>query len=649
MMQRNGESIGQWRAAWVAGVAGLTVSLAVGVASAHRGDVDQPEMPEPAEMPVPTAEMRFYRVTRLLVTYASPDRSLPPLEELVNRPVDLGVTDRGYVGPGMGGTPVRLSVMEFNAQGGGTLEWSAIQAFAGALVKAVNEAGFSVLFVAPSSDQIDQQRNDVRGGRTELNLFVYTGRIEEVRSVSMGQVGAEGAVNRDAPLDRRVRDNSPLQVGDAARQDLLEDYLYRLNRHPGRKVTASLGRADTVSPNRVVLDYQITEVKPWTIFAQVSNTGTESTSRWRQTFGLVHNQLTGEDDILGINYTTASFSKFHAVQASYDRPVIGDVLRLRPFFSYGNYRASDVGQIGQDFSGENWGGGAEVAFNVAQWGPIFLDLTAGLRVQRDRVTNRLLGQTGSATFVLPSAGFRLERYTPAASSLVIVGIEGNVTSPSVTSLTNLGRGNPARSFIITRVNAEQSLYLEPLLGEKIMPRTLAHEVAISFRAQISDYRLPPSFQAVAGGAYSVRGYRESVVAGDSLFVGTLEYRFHVPRALPVFDPEAMSAEYEGGPRQQMLFGSPFRIQPTQDYGITDWDFILKAFVDVGRTLNARKLNFESNQTLVGLGLGAELQVGRNLSIRLDWGVAVDSLRDFLGNQIVRSGSNRLHLTATLAY
>jgi hemolysin activation/secretion protein len=685
-------------AAWrVALLAGLTASL-IGGAVVRAGDglpqmPEEPEMPGAPELPkapagskAPAGEPKasagsgpsaapampgapealpgaaepdastapvYFAVSRLLVTYASRDRALPPIEELVNLPVRLGKSETGFTAPTGGESDVTLSVVELNAQGATKLEWGAVQAVARAIVEAINQRGFSVLFVAPAADEIGQDRSDLRPGQSgELNLFVYTGRVEGVRTVSIDETGAQ-AVDRDRTLDNRVRNNSPLNTGDLARQEVLEEYLLRLNRHPGRRVSASFARADTASPNRVMLDYQIQELKPWTVYAQASNTGTESTSNWRQTFGVIHNQVSGNDDILAASYTTAGFSKYHNVQASYDTPIgpaaWDNRLRFKPYAGFNSYRASDVGALTQNFRGESWNVGGELTYNLAQWGPIFMDGMAGVRFQQERVNNELLGQTGKAWFVVPYAGLKFERATPAMSTYAIFSIEGNVASPNENDLIALGRSRPDRQFVITRVHLEQSMYLEPLLGAAIAPKTLAHEVSLSFRAQIADYRLPPSFQGIAGGFFSVRGYKESVAAGDSTFIGTAEYRFHIPRAFPVFDNETMGAEYEGGPRQQSLFGQPFRFQPDQDYGITDWDLIARAFLDVGRTVINKPLSFEKDQTLVGGGLGLEFQLQRNVIIRADWGVALEGLRDFLGNPIVRSGSSRLHFIATLSY
>ena len=46
-------------------------------------------------------------------------------------------------------------------------------------------------------------------------------------------------------------------------------------------------------------------------------------------------------------------------------------------------------------------------------------------------------------------------------------------------------------------------------------------------------RLLPQYSRVAGGLLSVRGYPQSVAVGDTVHLWSAEYRFHIPRSLPV--------------------------------------------------------------------------------------------------------------------
>ena len=58
----------------------------------------------------------------------------------------------------------------------------------------------------------------------------------------------------------------------------------------GRRSHSSIAVSQSQVPGGVVLDYLVSEAKPWTVYAQASNTGTKETESWRERFGFIHNQ-----------------------------------------------------------------------------------------------------------------------------------------------------------------------------------------------------------------------------------------------------------------------------------------------------------------------------------------------------------------------
>ena len=98
-----------------------------------------------------------------------------------------------------------------------------------------------------------------------------------------------------------------------------------------------------------------------------------------------------------------------------------------------------------------------------------------------------------------------------------------------------------------------AMFLEPLVNPEgwddpttAEDSTLAHEIVGAFRGQYAfDSRLIPQAEQAIGGLYTIRGYPESIVAGDSAIVASLEYRYHLPRAFNI----------EAEPRE--LFGQAF--------------------------------------------------------------------------------------------
>ena len=80
--------------------------------------------------------------------------------------------------------------------------------------------------------------------------------------------------------------------------------------------------------------------------------------------------------------------------------------------------------------------------------------------------------------------------------------------------------------------------------------------------------------------------------------------------------------------------------------------VASAFIDAGHTISNRGSSFGESQgdTLVGTGVGVEFLYKRNLSLRLDWGVALEGVPATAGGgSAVRAGGNRLHFVATCWY
>jgi hemolysin activation/secretion protein len=397
----------------------------------------------------------------------------------------------------------------------------------------------------------------------------------------------------------------------------------------------------TEKPGEVVLDYLVNEARPWYVYAQIANTGTKETSDWRERFGGIDNQLTGHDDILSIEYVTSGFSASHSVLGSYEFPLPGTPrVRNKLSATWSAFTASDVGQSLGKFKGDQWTVGDEFIVNVYQQRELFVDAIAGTRFQDVSVTNETYGtpETGRASYVVPYVGLRLDRTTDISTTQVDGTVSYAWTDAGNDQREKLGRFGVNQNYWLLQASGVQSFYLEPLLDPGMFQAgrgTLAHELYFSGRMQYSaGSRLIPQFEQVLGGLYTVRGYPESIAAGDSIFVGTAEYRFHLPRALAI----------QPDPSKTPVFGEPFRFSPQQPWARPDWDLILRAFLDVGRTFQVNRTEGEGDETLVGTGVGVELQLKQNINLRVDWGVALDRVTGQ-----VDPGANRFHIVGTFLY
>lgn len=595
-------------------------------------------------------EVGPFRVDELVVVFHEDHPSHPTLDSIRSISVRLSETPAGYIAarPGLEAHDIRigdipsLAMQDFHA--------SALREFVLAVRDYLLEADLIGVYVAIDPNEIkpddlmDQRLLD----QDTLTLLLFTGIVTETRTLAFGErIPVENRLNN--PLHQPFIERSPFQVwdGESERRDLLrktalEEYLFRQNRIPGRRVDAALSEAEG---GGAVLDYLIAENKPFFIYAQVSNTGTKQTDRLRERFGFIWNQVTGNDDLLTFEYVTANFDAAHALLASYEAPVgRSESLRWRAYGSWSEFTASDVGLAGEEFTGESWSIGAELAWNIFQHREFFLDLVGGARWMYVDVNNKAVNVRGENDFFLPYAGVRFERETNTAStrgSLLFEWSAPGIAGTDDDQLNQLGRLFVDDDWMTFQWDLSHSFYLEPLLNrrawedvESRSSSTLAHEIALSFRGQHAfGNRLIPQAEQVLGGLFSVRGYPESVIAGDTVYIGSLEYRFHLPKSFP----------YDEAPGE--MFGRPFRRVPQEPYGSADWNLVLKAFVDIGRSENSDRLIFENDETLIGAGVGVEFSFLRNVNIRVDWGFALKEILD--GD--VEKGDNRVHFVATFLF
>lgn len=599
----------------------------------------------------PSVQQKFYLVSRFVPSYFDGSQT-PPLSQLENLEIQLAQTERGIEAPASGSSPF---VFKLGKKFDKPLLFhsSAIRSISQAVVTHYIQQGLAGVYVCPSEQDINSRLEDLRPEDvTELRLTVYLSRVSEIRTLGMGsRLAPDKRTNNK--VHNRILKNSPVKPtptsgpangADLLQKDLVEEYVHRLNRHPGRRVdtaVSSLGR-----PGEIALDYLVNEEKTWLAYAQAMNTGTKETGKWRQRYGFIENQLSNNDDILAVDYTTSCFDQANSVAVSYEAPVFDSQrLRWRVFGMFSNYTASEVGQSELEFEGEDYEFGGEIIYNIYQRKQFFVDAILGIRNRHVRVDNNTLELQGSSNFLLPYVTLRAERTRDRDNLWASVTLEGNIPdwagTDSKEDLQYLGRLNVEDRWIVTKLDSGLSFYLEPLLndlsGARNTPRftTLAHEIVGLFRGQLvpDGDRLAPQFEEVAGGFYSVRGYPESVASGDSVMIGTAEYRYHIPRSLGITKTP------------QKLFNRPFQIRPQQEFGIPDWDLIARTFLDVGRTLNNDRVDTETNETLMSWGVGLEFQLKRYISIRLDWGMALMDMND--GQ--VEAGDNRLHVAFVFVY
>ena len=554
-------------------------------------------------------------------------------EELQFVPVKLSEVNGGYAAPRSGCPTEEFWLLEIAGleESGRYLYGSALQAIAQAISKAYLKRRLAAVRV--SITEADLNHLTEPGSDGVLTIHITEGVISELRSV----VSRDGKkYEGNAPIYRKILQESPLNKGSLLDLNRLDSYVYRLNRHPGRHVDVAV--APGSRPGELALDFIVRERRPYLVYSQVSNTGTEETSTLRERFGFAHYNLTGFDDIFSLDYVTGDFDRVHALTASYERPLEGiRELWARVYGSYSRFDASEVGILELDYQGETFSGGCELGWNLFQEAAFFVDLVGGVSYFNATSENLLIWDgKGEGDFLVPYVSVRAEQRTRTRNFSASLTMED---CPSVTGTTRseaeeLGRTGAHEKWSRLRWRAVWSAFLEELLSGEAAGEgkvsTLAHELAVSVRGQYTfDTRVPPIFLQTAGGFYSVRGYPEAFASGDLGALGSLEYRLHAPKLLAPAEP-------------LHVLGTEFRAAPERPLGATDWDLVLRSFLDISYTRHHHRLRYERNLLLLGAGVGVELWVLRNLQLRLDWGFPLKEA--FNGEEETRVGMTRLHFS-----
>lgn len=631
----------------LAGLCLAVACLAAGVARASFTPTDPP-----AGEHTQTDGPRYW-VGRVQLSYANEHPLQPPISLLINADYALGKASDGYVGARRGGKNVWFHLSELGATEPVPLYATGLQDLCEQIVAELGARGMIGVYVAPSPADIDAETGgDVRAeGSTGLHLVVHTGRVQAVRTFRAPEIAAAApAVAAEPSSDREdIAQNSPLQpvgAGDPLDKRKLDAYLADLNRHPGRMVDAVV--TPTLTPGVVNLDYLVEEDRPWTISSDFSNTGTAATGEDRQHFGFADYQLTGRDDVFLLDYVTSGFANTNAVNGSYEaRMPFLDRTRWRLGGNWSTYTADQFG-AGVEFSGTQWEvNGGLVQSLIAQPG-FFLDGYLGARWMQISVVNIDKAFGGDAMpFFVPSIGVTLDRAWSTARVRGRLGFEQSLPSIAGTSSQDLlafsqaGRTDLDDDWRILSLDLGGSFFLQPwfhgtrfYFPRPLRPREMTHELAWRFAGQTSlGTRVIPQVEGVLGGAATVRGYPQSLVSGDSFVNGSLEYRYHVPLGFRVLNP------------WQIPWFGTFRPGPDASLRLPDWDLVLSAFGDYGHVFNEARVLGEEDDELASLGVGFEVIVRRNFSVRLDYGFALLDVP----TANVQRGDGELHFSALVRY
>lgn len=591
-----------------------------------------PPPPVPGKAEVLAGETAFSPSTKFTVEIQPANHPrLPCEEDLLDTPVALYHHGNTFSGsPSSGGVAITVTPAEM-AVIGGELTDSARAAIQNAIVARINREGVGGIACLMDPAASPEGANVIK---------VVAVQVARVRTVGTGVRAGESGQDVDHPRHSTIKELSPIDPGDVLEREVLEDYLYSLSRFPGRTVSAVV--TSEPSSAQVVLDFLVQEKNVFDVYVAVSNTGTKETNYWQERVGIFATQLTNNDDILSLEYTTTSFSGYDSFNGYYDARV-GTMqdLRWRVTGQWGQYNSSQIGLASEEFNGSFWGAQGDLIWNLHQRGNLFLDLDGSIRGWNSQTSNTLFLSEGDATFItldLTLDALALGETWAAQGSF---GGSWSTTGADQEALDDLGRADTSPTWATINGSVYGSVYLDPWFDSgwgkrNELYKPLVHEIFGSIRGQYAfDYRLTPMAQYVMGGLYTVRGFPQSANAGDSAIVGTIEYRLHLPRSFSAAAPSTFP-----------WIDKPFRWMPDATTGAgPDWDFIVSGFFDGGSIGNSDDFAFEVDTGMLSAGVGLDLTVGTAFSIGVDWGWALNAVPQL----DVDAGNMQFWLSASFVY
>lgn len=362
-----------------------------------------------------------------------------------------------------------------------------------ALQAALNEAGHAFRRVILPPQTLD-------GGEVRLRIVPIT----------LASVAVEG--NAHFSADNIRRSVPGLAPGMTPRRAELGGALELVNRHPAKQVSVRLRESDKPDAVDAVID--VSDRKPWQVFAGLNDIGTRNSGRTRLTVGGQYSNLFDRDHSITASYTTSPENVSDVTQAgiSYDAPLYASNRRVSAFYSDSDV---DVGVIdGFEVSGAGRFLGATVTSLLARRGRYAHEWSVGFQDRRfessinnanllpgdrllfaDVIRSRplTLGYSGGYEAERWQGGFALE-----FSRNMAFGTKNN------DRVYGLSRGGADADWHALRLRGSANYWL---------PRDWM--LATSVNAQLATEPLISGEQFGLGGVRSIRGLDEREVVADS--------------------------------------------------------------------------------------------------------------------------------------
>jgi len=414
--------------------------------------------------------------------------------------------------------------------------------------------------------------------------------------------------------DSIIKSWSPSKEGEVIQRNELDYFVRLLNLNPDRYVSAVISRS--TEPNALNLTYDVYELNPWHMYAQVDNSGTNE-RQWSPRVGIINTNLTGIDDRFSAMYQApwdSGIDDNYALFGSYDLPVLTPRLRLN---LYGGYSEFDITPQGGPFNflgrGSFYGG--VLSYNILQIEDWFIDVTGSLSQENSKVTPAL-GLASDVDMDLWGVGFNIHRSDDMSNTSLIFNRVESMGGSSRSDFT-AARLNADPDFTIYNFGASHSQYLQ---ASKV------NRVSGSFRWIKSNERLVPAKMTTFGGFYSVRGYEEDEIVADGGIIISGQYEFDLVK-------HSESIENSGADSKETQDNKPWlrKLAPL-------------VFFDFGRAkIKSPVVGERRVRELCSIGAGTVFEIEDNFSAGIYYGWPLR------GTDETDTGDGRLHFSCVYRF
>lgn len=432
----------------------------------------------------------------------------------------------------------------------------------------------------------------------ELNGGVVVFQLVPVR---IGQIRIAGNTHFS---DSNVRAALPtLQEGSAPNLTAVSKSLKLANENPAKQTVMKLQTGD--APDTVDADLQVSDESIWSAALNMDNSGSRQTGKTYVGTVLQNANLLGLDDVLSLQYTTTleKPNRVSVYGAGYHLPLytLGDSLDFYTSYSDVDSGLVTAGIFDLAVSGRGSIFGTRYNQNLPTNGNYQSKIVYGLDYKAYKNSLELENvQLGNDITVHPiSVGYQ--------GTWVRLNGDANIAVSLVHNIPGGARGGQ-RDFELARSNARDDYTALRFASSVTQALPAQWQLRGVVNAQYTRDALIPGEQFGAGGAMSVRGFREREVSDDSGISANLE----------AYTPPICSGS---------------------------WQCRALAFYDNAYLARNHALPGEfEHMTLSSAGLGMRMSYRKNLSVQVDYGYALHA--EAIETQ---RGDTRLHVRLGLAF